>query len=139
MIMRFQNNEWVTYSWGKNIFNLRDTFWKIWFTKKDKDTYKYILMSMTGVGSCTRNLGFGFWKCLGEMGLKQVEQGFSSIFAKCLPYLMIFQSGAFWKCCKTLKNHQIWQKMKKSLAFNQPIFRWFRVPWKSDFGYSICH
>ena len=28
------------------------------------------------------NLGFGFWKCHGEMDLWQVEQGFSSIFSK---------------------------------------------------------
>ena len=48
---------------------------------------------MTSDGSGTRNLGFGFWKCHGEMGLSQVEQGFSSFFAKFLPYLMIFQSG----------------------------------------------
>ena len=37
---------------------------------------------------------FGFWKCCGEMGLRQVEQGFSSFLAKFLAYLMIFQSGA---------------------------------------------
>ena len=30
--------------------------------------------------------------CRGEMGLWQVEHGFSSFFAKYLPYLMIFQS-----------------------------------------------
>ena len=30
----------------------------------------------------TSKPGFGFWKCHGEMGLWQVEQGFSSIFAK---------------------------------------------------------
>ena len=28
----------------------------------------------------TRNPGFGFWKCHGEMDLRQVEQGFSSCF-----------------------------------------------------------
>ena len=41
------------------------------------------------------NLGFEFWKkfCL-EMGLRQVEQGFSSLLAKFLAYLMIFQGGA---------------------------------------------
>ena len=32
--------------------------------------------------SGTQNLGFGFWKCHGEMGLWQVEQGFSSFLAK---------------------------------------------------------
>ena len=29
-------------------------------------------------GSDTQNLGFGFWKCYGEMGLRQVEHGISS-------------------------------------------------------------
>ena len=47
---------------------------------------------------------------------------------------MIFPSGVHWRCCRTLKNHQIWkinwQKIKKSLrrlAIN-PFFGWFYVP-----------
>ena len=45
------------------------------------------------------------------MDLRQVEQGFSSFFAKFLAYLMIFQSGAQERLsAKSLKNHQIWQK-----------------------------
>ena len=46
-------------------------------------------------GSGTRNLGFG---SAGEIwaGLRQVEQAFSSFFAKFLPYFMIFQSGALF-------------------------------------------
>ena len=32
-------------------------------------------------GSDTRNLGFGFWKCDGEMGWRQIEESFSSFFA----------------------------------------------------------
>ena len=47
--------------------------------------------------------------------------GFASFFAKFLPYLMIFQSSAAPSLHSTLKNHQIWQKMKKGfvlLAFN---------------------
>ena len=43
---------------------------------------------------------FWVWKCQGEMGLRQGEQGFSSFLAKLLVYLMIFQSGAQ---CKILK------------------------------------
>ena len=51
------------------------------------------------------------------MDWRQVEQGFSSFFAKCL----IFQSGAHCKCCGTLQNQTF------GLAFN-PFFGWFRVP-----------
>ena len=36
-----------------------------------------------------RNPNFWFWKFHLEMGLRQVEQGFSSF----LPYLMIFQNA----------------------------------------------
>ena len=47
------------------------------------------------------------------MGLCQIEQGFSSYFAKFFPYLMIFQSSAVsLLVCSTLKNHQIWQCLK---------------------------
>ena len=46
----------------------------------------------------------------GEMGWRHVEQGFFSFFANFLPHLMIFQSGACGRCCRTLKNHQIMQK-----------------------------
>ena len=34
-------------------------------------------------------LGFGFWKCSWEMGLRQVDLGFSSFFAKIWHYLQI--------------------------------------------------
>ena len=40
----------------------------------------------------------------------QIEQGFSSFFAKVLPYLMIFQTFAEPSAHSTLKNRQIWQK-----------------------------
>ena len=61
-------------------------------------------------GSGTQNLGFGFWKCHGEMGFRQGAQGYcSSFFAKFMAYLMIFQNVAHqWP--------KIWQKMKKSLT-----------------------
>ena len=39
----------------------------------------------------TLNLGFGFWRCHGRMGLNQVQYSFSSFFATFSPYLMIFQ------------------------------------------------
>ena len=58
----------------------------------------------------------------------------TSLFFKFLPYFLILQSGVCWRCCDTLKNHQIWdfflQNMKKSfvqLALN-PFFGWFLVP-----------
>ena len=44
-------------------------------------------MMVASEGSGTRNLGYGFRKCFREMGLKPVEQGFSSFFGK---YVMIF-------------------------------------------------
>ena len=51
-----------------------------------------------------------------------------------------------WKCCKTLKNYEICQKLGgewwKAL-FNLPLnpfFSWlFQLTWKSDFGYPIRH
>ena len=49
-----------------------------------------------------------------KMGLRQVEQGFSSFFAKFLAYLMIFQSFAVPLDRSTLKNHQICQKFDKN-------------------------
>ena len=41
------------------------------------------------------NLGFQVLKICREMSLRQVEQGFSSFFAKFLANLMIFQSGGY--------------------------------------------
>ena len=73
-----------------------------------------VLVSRVGYPE-TQVWGFGS-SMHGEMGLRQVEQGFYSFFAKFLTYLMIFQSSAAPSECPTLKNHQIWQKMKKSLV-----------------------
>ena len=68
-------------------------------------------------GSGTQNLVFGFWKSHGEMGLRQVEQGLSSFFAKILVYLMIFLSGVgHQRCCEALKKHM---KYAKNLAKNK--------------------
>ena len=63
-------------------------------------------------------LKHGFWKCHGEMGFWQVEQGFSTFFTQILAYLMIYQIGACQKHCQTLKNYQthmpkICQKIKE--------------------------
>ena len=71
----------------------------------------------------TQNPGFGFLECNWDMGLRQVEQGFSSFFAKCLAYLIIFQSFTAPSGCSTLKNHQICQKFGKEwrkALFNLP-------------------
>ena len=43
-------------------------------------------------------------------------KAFLHFIAKFLPHLMIFQSGAHQWCFRTLKNHQIWQIMKKNLV-----------------------
>ena len=58
---------------------------------------------------------------------------------------MIFQSGAHQRCmcCRTLKNHQIWQKFGKKwrkVWFNLPstYFSGDLMTWKSDFGYPFC-
>ena len=48
------------------------------------------------VGTGNQILGFGYYLMyFGEIDLRQVEQGFSSIFAKFLPYMIIFLSGAY--------------------------------------------
>ena len=64
-------------------------------------------------GSGTRNSGFRFWKWGGEMGLRQVEQGFSSFFAKFLVYLMISQSITELLVRYTLKNEKYAKKLAK--------------------------
>ena len=64
--------------------------------------------------SGTQNLDFGFRKCHEEMGLGAlVEKGFSSLYAKFLPYLIIFQSFSVPLAYSNLKIHQIWQKFAK--------------------------
>ena len=54
----------------------------------------YVVISDGSDRVIPENLGFEFWRFCGEMGLRQVEQGFSSLLAKFLAYLMIFQGGA---------------------------------------------
>ena len=78
-----------------------------------KNLIKHIL-STTSDDSGTQNLGFGFWKCHAEMGLRQGEllRIFFN-FSKILAYLTIFQSGAHRRCRKTLKNNQICHKFGK--------------------------
>ena len=68
--------------------------------------YIYFLNGATpndGSGRYPRDLSFGFWKGNGEMGLHlrqvDIEEGFSSFFAKFLAHLMIFQS----EVCQSLK------------------------------------
>ena len=46
-----------------------------------------------GLGA--RNLSFEYSMRHREMGLRQVEQGFSAFFAKFLAYLMIFQRAFY--------------------------------------------
>ena len=70
--------------------------------RRSPDKEQWSNMLSDGLG--TRNPGFGFWKCHEEMCLRQVEQCFSSLFAKFLPYLMIFQSKVCQRYCESLKN-----------------------------------
>ena len=63
--------------------------------------------------------------------IRQVEQGFSSFFAKFLPYMMmIFQRSAMLHFGKSSSMAKIWQKMKKSLVqiALYPFIGWFRGP-----------
>ena len=65
--------------------------------------------SLSSDRSDTRNPGYRFWMCSGEM----------VFFATFLAYLMIFQS----RVCNFLKNHQIWQKIGK-----REEKHWFQLP-----------
>ena len=61
-------------------------------------------------GSGTRILDFWFWKSHGELSLRQVKKGFSSVYAKFFAYLIIDHSKACRGSCETVKNHQICEK-----------------------------
>ena len=80
-----------------------------------------------------KNLGFGIWKyydCYEEIGLRQVEHGFSSFFPK--KFFGIFDDFSKWRAPKgALRSFEKssnmsfvlkkgWQKMKKSLLYNFP-------------------
>ena len=75
-----------------------------------------------------QNPGFGYRQYHGEMGWRQVEQGFSSFFANFLPWFFKVERTIRLRAveCGTLKNHQnmvkSWQKLKKSL-----VFLWLQV------------
>ena len=64
------------------------------------------------------------------MGLRQVEQGFSSFFAKFLAYLVIFQSGPHQRCSgnfeKSSNMAKIWQKNEEKPCSTclKPISPW---------------
>ena len=66
-------------------------------------------------GLSTQNLGFGFWKCCGGMGLRKFEQDFSSVFAKFLAYLIkeILKVEHAESAPKLFLNHQIHQNFEK--------------------------
>ena len=71
-------------------------------------------MCVLSDGSGTRNPVFGFWKCSGEMGLRQVEQSLSLFFCQTFGIFDdFFQSFAETSASSTYKNHQI---CAKSLA-----------------------
>ena len=75
-------------------------------------------------------------KRVSAMCLRQVKQDFSSLF---LTYLRIFQSRAHQRCCRTLKNYQIWQKIEETpcLTCLNLIFRLILRTRKLDFGYVL--
>ena len=82
--------------------------WLLWDSVADmRMTQVLVTSGRTG----TRNLIFEYLLYSEEMGLRQVEQGFSSFF----PYLMIFQSGVCQSRWEALKNIQIWQKLGKKI------------------------
>ena len=92
------------------------------------------LYTMYIVWTGTLNMGgFGYPQYSGEIGWRQVEQGFS-FFA----YLMIFQSGACGRHCDKLwkiikygknlaKNEEKLHTTCFQFAFNK-FFTWFQVP-----------
>ena len=45
-----------------------------------------------------------------------------------LSYLIIFPSGANWRCCRTLKNHQIWQKNEENSCYKLPSTHYYKYP-----------
>ena len=51
-----------------------------------------------------------------KMGWTQVEEGFSSFFAKFLPFLMIFQSSTVSSAHSTLKNGKNSAKNKENIV-----------------------
>ena len=89
----------------------------IYVYEKYRQSAKWYVVHSSGKTGI-RNPGFGYLQYRGEMGiLRQVEQGFSSLFVEFLPYFKIFQSSSPPSVCSTLKNKKmakIWQKMKKS-------------------------
>ena len=85
-------------------------------------------------GLGTQNPDFIFWKCHGEMGLRQVELSFSSFFAK---KLGIFDYFSKFQCLFHSPFRKIIKYVyAKNLAKNEekpcsnclkPFFGWFRV------------
>ena len=73
-------------------------------------------------------MGFGYLQYCREMGWRQVE-----FFIKFLAYLMIFQSEAQQRCCRTFKNHQIRQKFSK--PWRKTSFSLTSIHFSADSGY----
>ena len=91
--------------------------------------------------------GFRFLQVQSRNGFKASSTKIFFIFAKFLPYLMIFQSFASLSTLlyfeKSSNMPKIWQNMKKS-PFNLPLnpfFDWFHAPENqiSHFRYPIWH
>ena len=120
----YLSNEWTT------ICFLRSYRWQ-WV--------RYLgIYLVSSNGTCTRNPDFGYSTTSHkEIRWTQVEQGLSSFFTKFLPYLIIFQSGGYWRKLKSSNMAKIWQKMKK-LAFN-PFLSWIWVPDNQTSGYPLHH
>ena len=65
------------------------------YSAPEEIAYLVSIVSTSG-GMGTQHSGFGYPQFYGKMDF--------------LPYFMIFQSGAHWRCCETWKKPQIWQK-----------------------------
>ena len=95
-------------------------------------------------GSGTWNPGFGFWKCHEEIVLMQVEQDSSSFFCQIFAIFddfFKFEHAGEWRCCETLKKHQIFGKKWRKVLFKLPwtyipmavklpwtAYGWFQIP-----------
>ena len=96
-------------------------------------------------GSGSQTLGFEFWKCHGEMGLRLVEQGIFFIFCYIFGIFDVFSKVEHVQ--KALRNFKkswnmpkIWQKMKKIFLLELPLKSIFRIiPSTRKFSGPLCN
>ena len=81
----------------------------------------------------TRNLGFGYPQYCCEMGWRQVEQGFSSFFAKCL----LFDDFSKWSLPKKILQNL--EKSSNTYSKNLGKMNYFYYYFNARFGTKIVH